>query len=264
MRVRDSSSGKPIPGIQCFVTRVDDKSRTNVLVRYGRPGHGPEHVAGFSRRIHNRRDRILEPDRPVGSAAAAGLAHDRARFPHRPGPRDRTRRQPAETFRISDAQGKVATLRHARASLVQGELFVDVDLEPTDPAAIGDGPRNRRRRERTTDRGCPRRSHRERDRHDGRHDKRWSVCPAGPLGSDRRPAGHETIGRRDQGRVRRDRHPADGAPGRSPGADRFRPNRAAAWQVPPRSRPRRRRKTGSRRVGRTGAGMGRPLPGLDD
>ena len=31
----------------------------------------------------------------------------------------------------------MATLRHARASLVQGELFVDVDLEPTDPAAIG-------------------------------------------------------------------------------------------------------------------------------
>ena len=45
--------------------------------------------------------------------------------------------QPAETFRIRDAQGKVATLRNARASLVQGELVVDVDLERTDPAEIG-------------------------------------------------------------------------------------------------------------------------------
>ena len=49
-----------------------------------------------------------------------------------------TPEEQTETFRIRDAAGKVATLRHARASLFRGELLVDVDVKPIDLTKIGE------------------------------------------------------------------------------------------------------------------------------
>ncbi len=136
VRVRDSSSSKPIPGIQCFVTRVDDHARAKSwretdaqgMARSTLPGpHGEFTI--IVTELWNRTGQWAARPRKPSLTIEPGFRLDRVR--------EVAPEQPAETFQIRDDQGKVASLRNARASLVQGVLFVDVDLERTDPAAIG-------------------------------------------------------------------------------------------------------------------------------
>jgi beta-lactamase regulating signal transducer with metallopeptidase domain/peroxiredoxin len=136
VRVRDSSSSKPIPGIQCFVTRVDDNSRAKSwretdaqgIARSTLPGPHGEFTIIVTELWNRTGQWAARPQKP-SLTIEPGFRLDRVREMAAP--------LPAGTFRITDAQGKGATLRNARGTVVQGELFVDVDLERTDPAAIG-------------------------------------------------------------------------------------------------------------------------------
>jgi beta-lactamase regulating signal transducer with metallopeptidase domain/thiol-disulfide isomerase/thioredoxin len=137
VRARDRAAGKPIEGIQCFATRVDDGSMmkswsdTDALgiARSTLPGfHGEFRFDVLS--FWEPADKWEIPPQKPSLTIEPGFRIDRVRAI--------TPEEPPETFRITDAVGKVATLRHARATLVQGEFVMEVDLQPTDPEAVGE------------------------------------------------------------------------------------------------------------------------------
>lgn len=136
VRVRDSASSKPIPGIQCFVTRVDDKSRVGFwretdahgMARCTLPGPRGEFTIVVTE-LWNRTGHWAARPQKASITIEPGFRFDQIRAIE-------VEKQD-EISRIMDAQGNLARLRHARPVAGEGELILDVDLKPTDPTAIG-------------------------------------------------------------------------------------------------------------------------------